>query len=156
MIVMSGTAAPKRVAPTAGKRDTGAMLHQVGLKLVEVSTQDSFLKAFRCRSFSVEHFRDGSFFLGATFYKMDKQPLTIEAIFRIQAFQLLVVDFKQPSISPNPWVDFPPKTWLVPRTSIIWRNWCLATFKAFFGPLDVWDFTVEASKRGGAAYPYPP
>ena len=87
MIVMSGTAAPKRVAPTAGKRDTGAMLHQVGLKLVEVSTQDSFLKAFRCRSFSVEHFRDGSFFfLGATFYKMDKQPQLLRPFLEFKHF----------------------------------------------------------------------
>ena len=63
MVVMPGTAAPKRVARTTGKRDTGAMLHQVGLKFVEASTQDSFLKTFRC-PFGLKKIRDGSFFFG--------------------------------------------------------------------------------------------
>ena len=79
MVVMPGTAAPKRVARTAGKRDTGAMLHQVGLKFVEASTQDSFLKTFRCRIFWVEKkSRWFNFFFGGmiplyTFIKLDKQ-----------------------------------------------------------------------------------
>lgn len=75
MVVMPGTAAPKRVARTAGKRDTGAM--------VEIS------RGFHSRQFpkniSVSHLlgwkknRDGSniFFGGSdTFRKMDKQITT--------------------------------------------------------------------------------